>query len=293
MIHLILAGAMAMAMPQQRTDTTFAVRTGGRLVVDNYGGSVTVRSWARNEMRVQATHNSRTEVEIDRSATTVSIDASTRNGPAEVNYVINVPRSFRVSIDGVNTDADVDGIEGDVDVSTVEGNVTVRNVVGRVAAESVSGWVVVQGVRGRVSASSTNQSMRLSDITGDVEAEAVNGSISLLGIESSSVAAETVNGSIVLGSTIRDGGSYALSTTNGSLTIGIPEGTNASFEAETFSGKLDTSFPMTLDKKRSGSYQFRIGNGSAHISLESFAGTIRLVRPSELRDISTGKGKNK
>lgn len=286
MLHLILAGAIAMALPQQ-TDTTLSVRPGGRLEVDNYAGSVTVRSWARNGVRIQATHSSQTEVEIDRAGSTISVDASARGGsPAEVHYTISVPRSFRVSVDGVNTDIDVQGIDADISVQTVEGDVTVKGVIGRVTAESISGFVTVEGVRGRVNASATNQSMRLSNIVGDLDVEAVNGSITMLNIESSSVHAETTNGGIILGTTIRDGGSYSMSTTNGTLAMGIANGTNATLEVSTFSGKLDTSFPLTVDKRRSGTYSFRLGSGGARISLEAFSGNVRLVRPEELKEIA-------
>src|SRR6476469_2562258 len=106
MLQLIVAGAMAFAMAQQ-TDTTITVRPGGRLEVDNYSGSVTVRSWNRNEVRVRATHDSRAEVEIEHRGSTVSVDASGQNGePTSVNYTITVPRNFRVNVDGVNTSID-------------------------------------------------------------------------------------------------------------------------------------------------------------------------------------------
>jgi DUF4097 and DUF4098 domain-containing protein YvlB len=282
MLNVILAGALALAAPQ-RTDTTFAVQPGGRLEVDNYSGAVTVRSWQRNEIRIQATHGSDTEIEIDHSARSVAVDVSMSRGlPDAVNFVITVPQTFRVSVDGVNTSADIEGIGDDVSVETVNGNVTVRDVTGRVNVEAVSGLVTVERVNGRVTASSTNQGLRISAITGDIHAEAVNGSIDMRGVESSSVSAETINGGILLDGALRDGGSYTLSTTNGGITLAVPAGTNAVIDASTFNGRFDTSLPLQLDARRSGSYTFNLGTGSARIRLESFAGTIRLVRPAEL-----------
>ncbi len=291
MLHLLIAGAMAMAVPQQM-DTTFAVQPDGRLAVDTYAGSVDVRSWDRNEVRVQATYNSRSDIDIDHLGSTVAIDASADNGMADVRFIIHVPRSFRIIVDGVRTDAIVDGVRGDVVIETVGGSITVRNVIGRVTVESVSGWVKVEDVRGRVSASSTNQAVRLARINGDVMAETVNGSITMLALDATNVAAETVNGSITIGSTIRDGGSYTASTTNGSITMAIPDDANASFRTSTFSGSVVSSMNLTLDRRRSGEQSFRIGSGSARITLESFQGTIRLVTPAELNDAKNGQ-KNK
>jgi DUF4097 and DUF4098 domain-containing protein YvlB len=291
MMHLILAGALAVAM--QQTDTTIPARPGGRIEIDNHSGSVTVRAWTRNEVRIQASHDSRTEVEIDRSGSTISIDASGSSGPGDVRYTINVPRSFRVSVDGIGTDIDVSGTEGDIDLSTVDGDITVGNITGRVQAESVSGFIAISGVRGRVSASGTNEGLRLSNITGDLEVESVNGSISMMSIQSSSVTAETVNGDIVLGSSVNDGGSYSLSTTNGNIWMGVPEGTNATIDVSTYSGRLETSLPIRTDRRRSGEYSFRIGSGSASIEIESFSGNVRLVRPAELRDVAVKATKTK
>ena len=284
MMHVILAGALALALPQQ-TDTTISARPGGRIEIDNYSGSVTIRPWNRNEVRIQASHSSRTEVDIDRSGSTISVDASGSNGPAEVRYTISVPKSFRVAIDGVSTDVDVSGLDGDVDASTVDGNVTVTTIAGRVNVESVSGLIRIEGVRGRVSASGTNQSLRLANISGDVDVEAVNGSISMTSIMSSNVSAETVNGDIVLGSTVRDGGSYQLATTNGNISMAMPEGANATVEVSTYSGKLVSSLPISTGRQRDGEYSFRVGSGSASIEIEAFSGTVRIVRPAELKDI--------
>lgn len=285
MFQLILAGAMAVSMAQ--TDTTFAVRANGKLEVDNFAGSVTVRSWARNEIRIQATHSSRTEVEIDRTGNTVSIDASGDNGPATVTYTITVPRSYRVAIDCVNSDIDVADVDGEVTAETVQGDVTVRGVNARVSAESISGDVVIENIHGHVSASATNQNITLSNIVGDLEVDATNGWVSALGIESSNVSVETVNGAIVLGTTVKDGGSYSVSTTNGTVTFGIPEGANASIDVSTYSGNLDTTLPLTMEKQKHGSYSLHTGTGSASIDIESFAGNVRLVRPADLRDAST------
>ena len=285
MTGFLIAGLIAMAAPAQNTDTTFAMRAGSHLLVESDVGSVKVRSWNRNEVRVQARHTSRTEVEIDRSSSVVSIEASTRNGGrAEVDYTITVPRSFVISIEGANTEVDIEGIDGDVSVETLAGGIDIRNVAGYVQAESVSGFINVDGIRGRVSVSTSNQGVRVTNVTGDVDAEAINGSITLLGLQSTRVSAETVNGGITIGSTVRDGGSYTAATTNGSITMAIPEGTSASVETSTFSGSTQASFPITLDRRGGGNITFRLGGGSAKIELEAFSGSIRFVRPSELKD---------
>jgi hypothetical protein len=48
----------------------------------------------------------------------------------------------------------------------------------------------------------------------------------------------------------------------------------------TFSGDFESDFPVPLRETRKGRrFSFSLGSGSAQVSLESFQGTIRLVRP--------------
>ena len=285
MLSVLIAGALALAAPQQQqVDTTFAVRPNGRLVVDTYSGPVVVRSSNRNEVRIQATHARGAEVDISHSGGEVSIDASPANMNMRetISITVDVPRSWSVSVDGVNAATTIESIDADVSVDIVNGGVSIRNVKGRVVADVVSGQVVIDNIRGDVTVSGSNQGMRLSNIVGDIEAENVNGSIIVTNATSTNVSAETVNGHIALGTTIRDGGRYTGATTNGTITVTIQQGANATIDASTFSGSVESQIPgVTVDRRRRGSFSTRLGNGSARIDLESFSGSITLVRPKE------------
>ena len=62
-------GTEARRMRAPDTDETVDVTKGTRLSVDAFAGEVIVRGWARDAVRVQARHNSRTKVTIRPSAT--------------------------------------------------------------------------------------------------------------------------------------------------------------------------------------------------------------------------------
>ena len=288
MLSVILAGALALAVPQQQVDTTIAVRPNGRLVVDTYSGPVSVRSWNRNDVRVQATHGRGAEVDVDYRGNTLSIDASPArtDGRDAIGITVTMPRSFAISIDGVDVNTTVDGIDANVSVDIVNGGVIVRNVKGDVSVDAVSARITIENVHGDVSASGSNEGIHLAGITGDIDAETVNGPINITGAVSSNVSAETVNGGILLGTTIRDGGRYTASTTNGGITVTLQEGANATIDVSTFSGSVNSRIPnLTADRRRGGSFTLRTGSGSAKIDLEAFSGTIELVRPG---DVKTG-----
>jgi DUF4097 and DUF4098 domain-containing protein YvlB len=79
---------------------------------------------------------------------------------------------------------------------------------------------------------------------------------------------------------VRDDGSYRLSTHNGDVTVSVPGSISATVTVSTFSGDFESDFPVTLAGARQGKrFTFTLGSGKATMELESFQGSIRLVRP--------------
>jgi DUF4097 and DUF4098 domain-containing protein YvlB len=282
MTTMILAALFAAALPlQQQTDTTVAVRSGARLDIEAIAGSATVRTWDREAVRVHASHGAGTRVVVRQSQTGVRVDSrSPGRTMSPVRYEVTVPRSFSVTIEGINLSADVQGVTGDVSIENMEGAIAVRSVTGRVKVESVSGEMLVQDISGAVTAGSVNQNIRLDRVRGDVVVEAVNGSVSMRGIDAARVRAATVNGIIEYDGTIHDGGSYTLKTHNGRITMSVPEQANANIAVSTRTGTVETTFPVSLSSTHNGQHRIRLGSGSATVDLQSTNGTVRLVRPS-------------
>ncbi len=282
MLTLLLLWALSVpqATPRQ-TDTTFAVRSGGSLHLDNHQGSVRLHSWDNDRVRIAANHSSRVRVDVRRSGNLVRVESEARQGgPGRVDYDITVPRSFAVQVDGVYCEVLAEEIEGDLRVENVQGDIVIRGVRGDLDLESVDGEITVSRVRGRVVAETVNQSVRINGVAGVVDTETVNGSIQLVGVESDSVSAESVNGNIQFQGEFRLGGRYSFGTHNGSIQVVVPEGTNARVSIATHDGNVETEFPVQLRQSTGGGrLTFVLGNGSARIDVESFSGTIRLIRP--------------
>src|SRR6185295_13114011 len=94
----------------------------------------------------------------------------------------------------------------------------------------------------------------------------------------------TVNGNISYDGPIKDKGVYRLTTHNGMIAVALPERVNATLMVRTYNGSFRSTFPVKQDdqapRKR---FTLTLGNGSAHLELESFGGTIALRRPGEPR----------
>jgi hypothetical protein len=278
-IALTLAqGAPRQSAPQ--TDDTIAVQRGGRLSVNNFAGEVVIRTWDKDSLRVVARHQPRTRVLIRPGSAGVSITSSGSLGPASVDYEITAPAWMPLRIEGTYNFVTIEGAQAEVYVSTVRGDVIVKGGSGVVTAKSVEGEVQVGGARGKVNASSVNEKVTITDTAGDIVAESVNGGITLTGIDSKSVDATTVNGTITYEGKLADGGHYSFGTHNGDVALGIPDNANATFTIRTYQGRITTDIALEgynpRDAQRGRRVTATLGNGSADVNLETFGGSIRL-----------------
>ena len=289
--------ALAALAVAQQTDTTFPVRAGSRLEVNNFGGEIAVRAWDRSEVRLHAEHASRDRIEVSADGQVVTVKASNRRGPPQsVDYDITVPKGMALTLSGVYTDIKVTGVEAEISGETVQGEITVTGGSAYISLKSVEGPVTLESCRGRIEVSSVNEGVTVHGCNGDINAETVNGDIELNGIESSAVDASTVNGDITYQGSLRDGGRYRLSTHDGDVDVTIPARSNASITVSTLNGDFESCFPVQLTGMTPRHrFTITLGTGSAKVELESFNGDIKLQQPSqtECRGVTKHKDKDR
>ncbi|HEY2433053.1 MAG TPA: hypothetical protein VGI12_10305 [Vicinamibacterales bacterium] len=287
-LALVLAqGATPRSGPPQ-TDEMVPVQHGARLLVNNFAGDVIIHSWNKDSVHVVARHQGRTRVDIRPTSAGLAISASATMGPqGSVDYEITAPVWMAVRVEGTYDFVTVDGMQGEVFANTVRGDVTIKGGSGLVTAKSVEGEVHVEGTRGKVVVSSVNEKIVITDTTGEISADSVNGTITMTGIDSKSVDASTVNGTIVYEGRIQDGGHYGFGTHNGDLLLGLPDAVNATFTIRTYQGSFSTELPLEgvtrSDLQRGRRVTTALGNGSADVTLETFGGSIRLRKGSARR----------
>ncbi len=284
MLLTLASGALAALALVQQIDTTVPARMGQRLVVDSYGGEIDVKTWGRNAVRVEADPSSRTAVEVSSSSGAVSVRTEGRRGPpSQVDFTITVPAWMGLDLSGVYTDVKVTGVRAPITVETVQGEVDVNGGEGTVSLRSVQGHVILRAAKGRIDVHSVNEDVRVFDASGEITAETVNGEVVLERVDATSLEAETVNGDLAYDGPLRSGGRYTLSSHNGDVTIAAAENASAMVTVSTFSGEFESDFPVPLKETRKGRrFSFTLGGGSAQVSLESFQGTVRLVRPGHI-----------
>src|SRR3989442_3560740 len=267
-------------------DQTVNVAKGTKLDVNNFAGDVTVKTWDRDAVRVQVTLSDREIVDVKPGDQVLTIRSrSVRGGrPRSLDYAITVPKWMAISVTGTYVDANLEGVGGDVAVETTNGDIKVSGGSGFVSLKSVQGEIFLEKAKGRIEVRAVNEGIRLADINGDLSAESTNGSIILDRIDSANVDLYSVNGSISYDGPIKDKGLYRLTTHNGLIAVGLPEKVNAVLRVRTYNGSFRSTFPLkTDDENQRKRFTVTLGNGSAHMELESFGGTIALRRPGEPR----------
>jgi DUF4097 and DUF4098 domain-containing protein YvlB len=283
---MLLLTVITLLAPAQAgpSDTTFAVAPGTRLRIEVMNGDIGVRVWDRNQMQVRVNHARRDEVRIRQSGTVISIETSGPFGPSpRADYDLRVPVWMAQTLSSLNGDITVDGVRAPVEITTLNGDITVAGGAESVKLSSTSGAVRLTGARGRIELTTTSEDIAASDIQGDLLVESISGDVTLRNVESKSVEAGTVSGSIWYAGTIQDGGRYAFTAHSGDIVVGVAESVNATVTVSMVTGELTAGFPLPAPERAARRRQtFRLGTGSAAVELETFSGEIRLLRPAAL-----------
>jgi DUF4097 and DUF4098 domain-containing protein YvlB len=268
----------AAARPQAVVDTLLTVSGIATVEVENMVGDITVSTWDRNAVRVQATGPA--EVGFDRGSSEVTVEAELQPGHGRAtDFTLTVPKDANIEVHTFEGRISVEGTMGRIEAESVKGLVRVSGGRNTIEVGSVEGGVELIGARGRVEASSVNEFVSLRDVVGDIEATTVNGPVTLERCDTRSLEASSVNGAIVFHGPIHSDGWYSMETHNGTIDLTIPHNASATISAFTYNGEFEADFPVTVTKAEPGkATTFTLGSGEAQIELETFNGSIVLKR---------------
>lgn len=262
-------------------DTTFAVREGQRLEVNNFSGSITVTTWNENKVRVQSTSSS-DPFTVDVGSITVDVNShgGRYGGPGDAELTIQVPAWMDLELSGNEVDIATRGTRGSISASTVQGRVSIDGGDGSIEVTSVEGDIILANVKGRVEVSATEGQITVTNASGDrLELESVDGDIVMTGITTLNVSANTVDGQVSWAGTLAPTGSYRFSSHDGDLVLSIAGDPDATISVDTYDGSLDSDWPLTIKSGGNRNRKtFTLGTGRARVELSSFDGNISLRR---------------
>lgn len=222
---------------------SYPISASGQVSVENVNGNLTVETWDRAEVKIDALKEATSddylkELDIHVSASASSVRIETEypgddpwnrrwnRESGRVTYTVTIPR------------------QASLGVSLVNGGLTVTGVQGRVETELVNGDVEARGLSGRVHIETVNGDIRLAcdrlDDVDRIEVESVNGRIE----------------------------------------VSLPPGAGARVRASTVHGRLENDFGIAVKRHRyvGADMEGTIGDGGTDIDLENVNGAIRVTK---------------
>ena len=223
-LALVLAAAASTAWADSDTfEKAYSLEGVTRVRVENVNGSVELKTWERNYIRVTAVKSGsawaleNTVVRVTQPGTEIRIQTISLHSPhlfsflfgghrlAKVEYELLAPVGTQMQIETVNGGVRVEGRRAELRAETVNGNVDLRDIKG-----------------------------------GPVRAETVNGRITLAcESEAEDTRLETVNGSIEASFPAASSIRYRLSSINGRLEAGDREARGHGFGGRKLEGEFN------------------------------------------------------
>ena len=197
----------------------FDVAAGGTLTIRSDAGSINVRTWDQNQVRVRVRNPGSFEVEIDQNGNDVSVVADSRGGlfglgRSNIGFTVDVPTRYNLELDTGGGSITVADISGEVEVDTSGGNIDIGMVSGGdVHADTSGGNIEVRGATGDVEVDTSGGNITIGDVMGSVIADTSGGRIRIGNVQGD-IDADTSGGSIEVG---ESGGRVILDTSGGTI----------------------------------------------------------------------------
>lgn len=249
---LVALAAVTAAQAGREVNETRELAPDGTVSIELISGSVRFVGGSGSTVEISGTIGDDVErLEIDASANSVEIEVHLVEGrhriyDAGADLVIRVPRGAEIQAETVSASISIEDVEGEVSIESVSGDVRIDSPVREAEVETVSSRVEVTD-RARLRSGSF----------------------------------ETVSGRINFEASIADG-RFSFSAVSGDIVLRLGSDTSAEFEVETFSGDIDNELGPAATKTSpylpSKSLEFSLGRGGARVSVESFSGSVKLLR---------------
>jgi DUF4097 and DUF4098 domain-containing protein YvlB len=285
LLLMCLAGLFSLSLSVEAGQTgekIIPVSNDPTLIIRSQSGWITIKSWARPEVRVAYTqYSSNVEVDIDQtkeksgkiSKIQVATHVLDNLAPPEmikVDYLINTPELYNLEI------------------RTNLGGIMVEplQLKGKLVIDVVDAAVKLVGVNGSIDLRSVCSRMEITESGGTIQTHTVSGDIAFSRLTSRDVIAKTTNGNVFFDGAFLPNGNYDLSSTGGLIQIHCSEKESVEWNARTDKGVIESDLPIRSKNHSSVPYnkvgrQSLLGtlnSGESTVRLETFSGKIKIMK---------------
>lgn len=270
-LPLLLACTAYVQAASDDIDREFDVGASGTLSIESDAGSVDVRTWDQNRVRLRVRNSGGFEVEIDQSGNDVNIVADSRGSlfslrRSNIRFTVDVPVQYNVELNTGGGNITVEDIAGEVKVDTSGGNIEVRGATGDVEVDTSGGNITIGDVGGHVIADTSGGRIRIGNVQGDIKADTSGGNI------------EVGDG----------GGRVQLDTSGGSIRAGWARGP---IDVNTSGGNIFLAGSATEVKADTSGGNIEVDGSDGPVEADSSGGNIvvRNARSAVKADTSGGR----
>lgn len=271
---------------------SYALKSGGRLELDTFNGSVEITGWDKETIEINGTKKARSKdlldqlkVDVTNTPDMVRIQArrpSDRRGNMGVSFIISAPRKLVLErIASTNGGIRLHSVEGTGRLKTSNGGIKTVGCKGDFEISTTNGTIDLGDLVGSATARTSNGAIRGDGLRGFFDGHTTNGSIDVRLAEASGkpVRAETTNGRIALTVESQKDADVRASTTNGGITLRLPANAKAQVKAHTSNASITSDFDVTTSGSLSKHHlEGTIGSGGPLLDLSTTNGSIKIAR---------------
>jgi DUF4097 and DUF4098 domain-containing protein YvlB len=181
----------------QTIDKSFDVEKGGELHLSAPNGSVKVKTWDKDmvrvvaERKIKSRHESEAREVLDHNPTTVEkkgndvwVETDRDHGwndqdRIKASYRLTVPRNYNLDLKTAGGSIEVDDLDGNVRAKTAGGSIEIGKISGEVNVQTAGGSIGISGSGSHTVAKTAGGSIDIGKADGVVVAETAGGSISV------------------------------------------------------------------------------------------------------------------
>jgi putative adhesin len=318
-LAVLLASCLTVgAETKEQINKSFAVRPGGKLVLDVDFGSVEINTNATDEVTIDVVRkvsrrNKADEeqflrehpVTMTQEGNTVTIYSRGKSKSprwwfgsqrTEGKYAITVPAQFNAQIKTAGGGVVITDLTGDVkagtsgggfkftrlhgglDGETSGGSIRVADCEGSLKVSTSGGGIDVSGGSGNLEGSTSGGSVNVRDFRGPAHVETSGGGINLENV-TGRVNGSTSGGSISARLSAPAAEEVRFETSGGGVTVHVPESWAFDLDAATSGGGVSSDLPVTVvGKTEPNSLKGSVNGGGKSMFLRTSGGSIRVKK---------------
>ncbi len=206
----------------------FDMKSGGKLVIDRAHGDVEIRTWNKDQVKIQEFVRldvyTRQEAEkvMERirseyvvTSSRIVIENQGWRGSVQRDFEITLPSTFDIDLFINKGDIRVDKLKGEIIIESQQGDIIVNDTEGYVRLNSAGGELEVSRAKGDIELNTAGGDLKITDIEGEVAANTAGGDIDITGA-TKDVVVNTAGGEINLNNI---GGKIDANTAGGDIDV--------------------------------------------------------------------------